>query len=80
LNCAEQLNKLGDTSAKEVKSTEDLIWRELKLFALWHVHKTFFCEFVLLQIRFVEVDASLKNWNELFWWILIMIPKGIIRW
>jgi hypothetical protein len=56
-----------------------LIWRELELLALRHIHETFLGELVLLQVRFVEIDASLKNWNELFWWVGIVVPKGIIR-
>jgi len=38
LNGAKQLDQLGYSSAEEIELSEDLVRRELKLLALWHVH------------------------------------------
>jgi hypothetical protein len=38
LNGAKQLDQLGHSSAEEIELSEDLVRRELKLLALWHVH------------------------------------------
>ena len=54
--------------------------RKFKLFAFRHVHQALFGELILLCISLVEVDASLKDRNELIWWIGIMVPKNIISW
>jgi hypothetical protein len=78
LDGAEQLDQLCDTSAEEVKSTEDLIWGELKLFTLWHVHESLSGELILFLIGLVEVNAALENWDKFLWWVFIFIPKYII--
>jgi len=48
------------------------------LLSLGHVHESFFGKLVLLEIGSVEINAALQNWNELLWWILLVIPKDII--
>jgi hypothetical protein len=78
LNCSKQFNQLRDSSTEEVKATEDRIWGKFKLFTLRHVHQALFGELILLGVSLVEVDASLKDWNKLIWWIGIMVPKNII--
>jgi hypothetical protein len=78
LNCSKQFNQLCDSSTEEIKATEDRIWGKFKLFAFGHVHQALFGELILLCISLVEVDAGLKDWNELIWWIGIMVPKNII--
>ena len=80
LNSSEEINEFGDSSAEEVELSEDLVWRELELLTLWHVHKSLFGELVLLQVGSVEVNAALKHWDELLWWILLVVPKDIIGW
>jgi hypothetical protein len=74
LNGSKELNKLVDTPTEEIKATKDLVWRELELLTLWHVHESLFGELVLLQVSSVEVDARLKHWNKLFWWVELVIP------
>ena len=74
----EELDKLGDSSAEEFEPSENLVWRELELLTLWHVHETLLGELVLLDISNLKLNAALEHWNELIWWILLMIPKNII--
>ena len=50
------------------------------MFTLWHVHKSFFGELVLLQVSFIEVDTSLKDGNEFLRRVCIVVPKVIISW
>jgi len=78
LDGSEQLNKLADSSAEEIKSTEDLIWREVELLSFWHVHESLFGELVLLEISLIKLNAALENFNELLTWVFIVIPKDII--
>ena len=78
LNGSEQFNELVHSSAEEVKSSEDLVWREIELLSLWHLHESLFGELVLLDISLVKLDAALQNLDELFAWILVMIPENII--
>ena len=78
LNGSEQFNKLVHSSTEEVKSSEDLVWREIELLSLWHLHESLFGELVLLDISLVKLDAALVNLYKLFTWILIVIPENII--
>lgn len=48
------------------------------MLTLWHVHETLLGELVLLNISNLKLNAALEHWNELIWWILLMIPKDII--
>ena len=74
----EELDELGNSSAEELESSKDLVWRELELLTLWHVHETLLGELVLLYISNLKLNAALEHWDELIWWILLVIPKHII--
>jgi hypothetical protein len=78
LDGSEQLNQLADSSAEKIKSSEDLVWREIELLSFWHVHESLFCELVLLKVSLVKLDAALKDFNELITWIFVVIPKDVI--
>ena len=78
LDSSKQVNQLGDSSAEEIELSEDLVWGELKLLALRHVHESLLGELVLLQVSSVEIDARLKHWNKLFWRVEFVIPKDVI--
>jgi len=78
LDCSEEFDQLGHSSAEQIKFSEDLIWRELELLALWHVHQSLFGELVLLDVRLVELDTALENRDELMGWILLVLPEDII--
>jgi hypothetical protein len=82
LHGAEQLLELEDSSTEEVETSEDLLRREVKLFALGHVHESFLGELVLLLIGSIQINAALHNWNEFIWWIVFDSPKDMIikRW
>ena len=53
LDSSEHLNKLAHSSAEEIESSEDLVWREVELLSLWHVHESFFGELILLEVSLV---------------------------
>lgn len=48
------------------------------MLALWHVHQSLLGKLVLFNIRLAEINAALKHWDELIWWISFMIPEDII--
>ena len=48
------------------------------MLSLWHVHESLLGELVLLEVSSIKVNAALKHWNELLWWILLVLPKNII--
>jgi len=50
------------------------------LLSLWHVHESLLGELVLLDVGVVQVNASLENWNEFFWWILVVVPEFNVGW
>ena len=77
-NCTKELNELDESSLEEIKLSKDLVGRELKLFSFWHIHQPFLGEIILLLISLVEVNAALKDWDKLIWWIFILFPKDII--
>lgn len=78
LDSAEKLNELGHSAAEEVKLSEDLVGRELELFTLWHVHETLLGDLVLFLVGLVELEAGLENWDQLFRWIVIVVPQDIV--
>jgi hypothetical protein len=78
LNGLEQLDKLAHSSAEEIKSSKDLVWREIELFTFWHVHESFLGELILLKVSFVKLNAAVEYFNKLIWWILFVIPKNVI--
>jgi hypothetical protein len=78
LDGSEQLNQLADSSAEKIKSSEDLVWREIELLSFWHVHESLFSELILLKVSLVKLDAALKDFNELITWIFVVIPEDVI--
>ena len=48
------------------------------MLSLWHVHESLLGELVLLEVSSIKVNAALKHWNKLLWWILLVLPKNII--
>lgn len=78
LDCAEQLLELGDTAAEKVELSKNLIGAEVELFGLGDILKTFLSKFVLLDICFVEIKASLQGDNQLIWGELIMVPQNSV--
>lgn len=78
LDGSKKINEFGDSSAEEIELSEDLVWRELELLTLWHVHESFLGKLVLLQVSGIEINAALEHWNELLWWILLIVPEDII--
>jgi len=79
MNGAEQLNKLVNSSAEEIKLSEDLVGIELELLAFWHVHESLLGEFILLLIGSIKFKAALKHWDQLLWWIVFAVPKAFFR-
>ena len=78
LDSSKQVNQLGDSSAEEIELSEDLVWGELKLLALRHVHESLLGELVLLEVSLVELDAALKDFDELLWWIQVVVPENVV--
>jgi len=77
LNGAEELNQLVHTSSEQVELTEDLVGGELELLSLGHLLEAQLGLLVLLLVSIVEVDAALEHWDELFWRVLLVVPKSL---
>lgn len=75
LNCSKQLNQLVNSSAEQVKLSEDLVGGKLELLSLWHVHESLLGELVLLDVGVVQVNAGLEDWDEFFWGVFVVVPE-----
>lgn len=78
LNGSEELDKLLNSSAEEIESSKDGVWRKFELLTLWHVHESLLGELILLEIGGIKVDAALQDWNELLWWVKLMVPEDLV--
>lgn len=78
LDSSKKFDELRDSSAEEVELTEDLVRRELELFALWHVHESLLGDFILLLISLVKFKARLEDGNELLGWVVVVVPEDVI--
>ena len=58
LDGSEEFNQLGDSSAEQIELAEDLVGRELELFALGHVHEALLGDLVLLLVGLVELKPG----------------------
>ena len=47
---SKELNKLTNTATEEFKLAENLVWREIELFGLWHGFKSLFSELILFDV------------------------------
>lgn len=72
---AEKINKLTNTSAEEVKLSEDLVGVKVELLSLWHALKSGLGDHILVIVCILESLARSKDFNELISWVLGIIPK-----
>ena len=48
------------------------------MLSFWHVHESLLGELVLLEVSLVELDAALKDFDELLWWIQVVVPENVV--
>ena len=58
---AEKLLKLSDSAAEEIELSKNLVGAKVELFGLRNILETFLGEFVLLNIRLMEIKTSLES-------------------
>lgn len=74
----EKVNKLLESSLEEVKASEDLLGVEVELSSLGHAFKTLLGELVLGNIGFMELEALLKNHDEILSGYDLLIPEDAV--
>ena len=72
---AEKFLEFGDSTTEKIELAENLVGAEVELFGLWHVLETFLSEFVLFNIRFMEIKTGLESSDKFIRRVLLMVPK-----